>query len=376
MSTDRSSRTRAALTVALVLFLFHGPAWAQEFDETFRFDAESLRVSNLIGAVDVEGHDGDGFEVLVEIRGADAAADLVEFETDEGRRARLAVRFPDEDRFVYPELGRGRVRMDRDGDDGGWSFFGGDRIEVRGRGDGLELWADVTIRVPRDAALSVRNGVGLVGATDVAADLDLGTRSGEIRAEGIDGALEADTGSGHVEVSGVTGDLYVDTGSGDVDARGVEGARVEIDTGSGGVTLIDARGERLLIDTGSGSVETDRLGFLEVTIDTGSGSVECTALEADELVVDTGSGSVEVELTRMGSGDFEIDTGSGSIRLVLPTDASAHVWAETSSGGVDLDVAQAVVRSKERDRIEFEVGGGAARVHLDTGSGGIRIASR
>ena len=33
-------------------------------------------------------------------------------------------------------------------------------------------------------------------------------------------------------------------------------------------------------------------------------------------------------------------------------------------------------RSKERDQIEFEIGGGAARAHLDTGSGRIRIAAR
>lgn len=376
MFADHRSPVRPVLAVVLFLALTHGPVWAQEFEETFRFDAESLSVANLIGAVTVEGHDGSGFEVLVEVRGSDAAADRVEFETDDGRRARLTVHFPDEDRFVYPELGRGRVRMDRDGGGGGWSLFGGDRLEVRGRGDGTEMWADVTIRVPREAGLSVRNGVGVVRASEVVARLDLATRSGEILARGVEGDLEVDTGSGHVEVTGVSGDLYVDTGSGNVDARDIDGRSVEIDTGSGGVTLLGARGERLLIDTGSGSVETDRSSFFEVTIDTGSGSVECTALEADELVVDTGSGSVQVDLARMGDGDFEIDTGSGSIRLLLPATASAHVWAETSSGGVDLDIAEALVRSKERDRIEFEIGGGAARVHLDTGSGGIRIAAR
>jgi DUF4097 and DUF4098 domain-containing protein YvlB len=76
----------------------------------------------------------------------------------------------------------------------------------------------------------------------------------------------------------------------------------------------------------------------------------------------------------MGDGDFLIDTGSGGIELRIPRGAGADFQAETGSGGVDLDLDDGVqLRTKQRDEAAFSIGGGGARVTLDTGSGAIRI---
>ena len=366
----------AAFALALALLVITSPAVAEDFDESFTFDATTLRLSNLIGAIDVEGHDGADFQVDVRVRGEDASRDEITFEVEEGSTTTLRIVFPDERDFVYPELGsNSRTRFGL-GEGGGWNIFGRDTIEVRGRGRGLEMWADVTIRVPRDAELVVRHGVGGIEALDVNAHLDLGVRSGHARAQRVNGDVELDTGSGHVAVEAITGALRVDTGSGHVEAVDVNGPRMLIDTGSGNVRLVDAQGDHIEIDTGSGKVEVSRATFGEITIDTGSGSVDCEELAADDLSIDTGSGSVSVDLVRLGDGEFHVDTGSGGIRFSMPASASAHVWAETGSGGVDLDVAGARIVKEKRDEIEFEVGDGAARIELETGSGGIRIAAR
>jgi len=372
----RTGAPTVALSLAMALVLAAGTVQADEFDETFTFDAPLLRVSNLIGEIKIEGHAGSGFEVVAQVRGADASADEIQFETDTGKDAMLEVVFPDEDRFVYPRMGarsRSTFNMGR-GDSWGW--FRRDRIEIRGSGRGMEVWVDLTIKVPSGSELVVRHGAGTIDAVDAEAHLDLAVRSGHATATRITGDVEVDTGSGHVEIDTIVGNLRVDTGSGHVDAVAIDGTHILLDTGSGHVSLAEAKGDELEIDTGSGRVELDRAAFSKISIDTGSGSVECDEVEADDLVVDTGSGSVRVELTRMGDGEFSIDTGSGSIRFFMPAPASAEIYAETSSGGIDVDVDGADMRRKKRDEVEFVVGGGAARVDLETGSGSIRIADR
>lgn len=340
---------KGILRTALVLIVLSGlvatGVRAQEYQRTFRFDSEELVVANLIGAVTVAGGSQDGFEVVIDVRGEDATADLLEFEVAEGREGSLTVVFPvdEHDRYRYPELGRGSstisVHRNRR-EDGSWlkkvfSGLGGDRIRVSGRRSGLAVWADMTITVPEGRSLSVTNGVGTVTARN------------------IDGDLLLDTSSGAVEVETMRGDLVVDTGSGAVKVDDVRG-NVLVDTGSGGVTVTAVRGN--------------------LNVDTGSGGVTARRIEADEAKIDTGSGSVVLELDRMGRGEFIVDTGSGGVELVLPNDASARIEIETGSGGIRNRIENAQIRHKDRGELRMTVGDGAARVHVDTGSGGVEIS--
>ncbi|RKZ11730.1 hypothetical protein DRQ53_01475 [bacterium] len=376
---DRSVLRAAALTTLLILVLAGANAQA-EYDESFSFEANSLKVVNLIGAIDIEGHDGSGFLVEVRVSGDDAEPGIIEFESKEGSRAELIVGFPvdDERKYVYPELGRNsRTTFNPGrGDHGIWDIFGRGKIEVRGSGSGMELWVDVTIKVPAGSELLVLNGVGTLEARDATADMEFNLRSGSAFVHDITGELNIDTGSGHVEVDGIDGDLLVDTGSGHVDVTQIRGQRASIDTGSGHVTMRDAEVPSISVDTGSGHVEMDMVTCDDIEVDTGSGHVEIDELSANSAMVDTGSGRVRLELVEMGDGDFEVDTGSGSITFIMPANASARVQAETSSGSINVDVDDADISRQKRDYVRFEVGDGAAEVRLDAGSGGIRIASR
>jgi len=361
MRSPRSS-LRLALAVLACLALAVPPALAA-FDQSRSFQADSLTVNNLIGEVRVSGHAGSTFEVLVRVRGADASPELIEIRTKEGAAPELTVGFPihRERDYVYPALGAG-TRASFSMSEGGGSWLAeligaasSRKITVRGSGSGLEVWADVEIKVPAGAVLRVNHGVGEIHASDVEADLRLDTRAGSIDVARVRGDLLADTGSGDVTLAEVEGELSVDTGSGDVSAEGCRGRTVLIDTGSGSVTLRD-------LDTPS------------LNVDTGSGNVSASAVRADGAVIDTGSGDVELRLDRMGHGKFEVDTGSGDVTLALPADASADVRAATGSGGLPLDLGAAVeILHKDDDEIHFRVGSGAARVLIDTGSGGIRF---
>jgi len=350
--TQISLRILAVLAVVLVAAL---PQAVAGFDETRSIASDSLTVNNLIGEVVVQGHGGSGFEVVVNVRGKDGSRENIQV-VQQG--SELSVIFPpDQRKFVYPKLGAGsKTTFNPRGDSWLSEVLGGSgRVEVRGSGSGMEVWADIEIRVPSGSDLRVNLGAGHIEAENVNADVELDTHSGSIEARGIRGDLLADTGSGRVSVEDVDGEVSVDTGSGRVDVKG-------------------ARGSRLLVDTGSGSVSIDDVDVKKIEIDTGSGRVEARGVSTDSAKIDTGSGSIRLELDRMGDGSYRLDTGSGGITLALPPDASADVSADTGSGGIHLELDEPVtMRHKSRDELSFVIGSGAAKVSLDTGSGGIRI---
>jgi len=341
-----------ALFSAFVLAALPAAADAEEHRS---FDSKELTIRNLIGAVKVSGHAGSKFEVTIRVQGKDSTTPGVDIDAGSSE---LTIKFPEASKYVYPALGPGsRSTFGPDGDDGGWlsALLGTGRVTVVGNGSGVEIWADLDVKVPQGATLHVHQGVGAIEATNAKGEIDLHVRSGHVEARQVTGELSIDTGSGHVSVSDVDGKLLVDTGSGHVEVSDVRGPSVSIDTGSGHVEIEDTETDRLLVDTGSGHVKARRVS-------------------ADAADIDTGSGGVTLELARMGSGAFKIDTGSGGIDLSVPRGASMAVDAETGSGGVDVDLGDDIeVVRMERDEAEFRLGSGAARVTMSTGSGGIQI---
>lgn len=340
-------------------------AHGAEITRDFTFAAGNLDLTNLIGAIDVRQGTGDRFRVTVNLRGDDMTADLVKLEQDAGS---LDIRFPLEQHstYVYPALGRNSstttMLHEEDKSERSWlrrtfGMLAGKRVTVRGKGSGLEAWADVTVEVPAGSSLTVRNSFGNVSALDLKADLDLQTSTGGMDIRGIEGSLTLDTGSGDVKVAGVQGDL-------------------DVDTGSGHVELSDCRGQAAKLDTGSGHVEVNGLRVSTLSIDTGSGSVSVAAAAADEATIDTGSGDVEIEMERMGAGRFLLDTGSGDVDLTLPADASARITADTGSGGVDSRVPGRNFEKLDDGRRRLVLGEGAAEVRMDTGSGSVTVSRK
>ena len=360
----KSFEVKTLSITLLAVILLVTPLLAAEFTEQLTLKADELILVNLIGEVTVEQASGSVFVVDVAVRGEDASRDLIQIESDEDRKATVVVNFPTdkERKYVYPKLGRNaKTTITFHGDDhknNNWlaKLFNSShrKIKVSGSGSGLEVWADVTVRVPAGKGCVVKHGVGEIKALDVKGDLDLDIHSGPVAARRIEGSLVADTGSGSVTIEQAEGDLNVDTGSGSVVVNQCEGERVSVDTGSGSVKAEDIACDRLVIDTGSGSVRA-------------------RAVTAEDAKIDTGSGSVKLFLDRMGSGRFVLDTGSGSIELGLPSDASAEVTAETGSGSISVEIEGIHLKKSHKDYVSFTIGDGDARVLLDTGSGSIRI---
>jgi hypothetical protein len=304
----------------------------------------------------VEG--GPAGDVVVEVtRGGDDAAKLQVETGPIGGRQTLRVIYPDDD-IIYAALGYHSsstldVRDDGTFNDDHHGFGRGHRVRIRGDGSGLDAHADLRILVPAGRRIAVYLAVGKMTATNVNGDVKLDVSSADVSASGMRGSLTVDAGSGDVRVSDVAGDLNLDTGSGNVVASGV-------------------RGDDLLFDTGSGDVTLDHVEGRSLKIDTGSGNADATAVKADDLLIDTGSGDVTLELLA-GGGTINIDTGSGGVNLTLPADYGADVVLDTGSGEIDLGGIPVTVRKIAEDHIEGRIGSGTGRLHVDTGSGDVRL---
>lgn len=335
----------------MAALLMAAPLGAQEVQ---RISGSDVAIYNLAGQVEIVP--GTGSDVVVQISRGGRDASELRMETGQIRgRSTLRIVYPD-DEIVYPEMGRGsnmstRVRADGTFSDGGMGRSG-DRVDIRGRGDGMEAWADLVIQVPAGRNVAVYQAVGEVDARDVDGDLLIDTGTGKVTAVDINGALDVDTGSGSIVVRGVVGDLNVDTGSGRVEVSDVRGREIGVDTGSGSV-----RGGNLIADL--------------VVIDTGSGSIDLESVTSRDVMLDTGSGSIDVELTT-DVDRLEADTGSGGITVRAPASLGATVDIETGSGGIDLDFP-VEVRSVRRDRVRGTIGDGRGEIIIDTGSGSIRL---
>ena len=318
--------------------------------EAHRLSGADVAVFNLAG--DVEIVPGSGSDVVVEVMRGGSDASRLDIQTlrVDGREA-LVIRYP-EDRIVYTALSRNTENKVRLRDDGTWGGSGGREVTVAGSGNGMEAWADLRIAVPPGTDFALFLVVGETSLRDASGDFLIDTHSGGVDVAGAGGRLVVDTGSGAVAVDGFDGDI-------------------SIDTGSGGVELNDVQGDEVMVDTGSGGVFGSRIGAASVHVDTGSGGVELRSMSSPDVLVDTGSGEVEIELLT-DVDRLEIDTGSGGVTVRVPSSVGAQLELDTGSGGIDVDLPLEI-RESERDHLEGVLGDGRGRIHIDTGTGEIRI---
>ncbi len=349
-----ATRRGAGLATALTA-LVAGSLPAQQ---RYEVSGADVAIYNIAGLVVIEGGSGSAVAVEVTPMGRDAGRLRVDTGALNGRET-LRVIYPDRD-IVYTRWHRGSETQIRVRDDGTFNDQhagrgrddDGNRVYVSGGGSGLEAHADLRITVPRGQRLSVYLAVG------------------EAEVANVDGDLRVDVSSATIKSRDTKGKLVLDTGSGGIDATNHQGDAV-LDTGSGSITVVGVRGDALLVDTGSGSVDAADVAVRSLSIDTGSGGIDVRNAGADEIVLDTGSGSVAAELVRSPR-DLEIDTGSGGVTLTVPPDFGANVEIDTGSGGIDIDFPLQV-RRWERTHISGTIGDGGGRLHIDTGSGSVRV---
>jgi hypothetical protein len=161
--------------------------------------------------------------------------------------------------------------------------------------------------------------------------------------------------------------LVAQTGSGSVDDNGV-GTDARLSSGSGGIHATGLQGG-FSADTGSGNIYAEQTSRGDVKATTGSGSIELHNLHG-ALEAKTGSGSIKVEGAPLGP--WRLTTGSGSVELT--TGGTAFTLdASTGSGSIHSDREMLTQGTEEHHHLTGKIGGGGPLVHVETGSGSIRI---
>jgi len=188
-------------------------------------------------------------------------------------------------------------------------------------------------------------------------------RGAEMRIEVVsaDVALSGVAGRA-LNVNSVSGKLRLDS-----DAR-----EVEVDSVSGNIELT-GKAERGHLETVSGNVRARGLGG-QIKFETVSGDVDAENGDYREINAGTVSGNINLRGKPSKDARVDVETMSGDVHLYLPADVSAHLRGSTFSGSIRTDFGSV----KEEDHgpgsnLDATVGGGDARINLQTFSGDMEI---
>ena len=188
-------------------------------------------------------------------------------------------------------------------------------------------------------------------------------RGAEMRIEVVsaDVALSGVAGRA-LNVNSVSGKLRLDS-----DAK-----EVEVDSVSGNIELT-GKAERGHLETVSGNVRARGLGG-QIKFETVSGDVDAENGDYREISAGTVSGNINLRGKPSKDARVDVETMSGDVHLYLPADVSAHLRGSTFSGSIRTDFGSV----KEEDHgpgsnLDATVGGGDARINLQTFSGDMEI---
>jgi len=232
---------------------------------------------------------------------------------------------------------------------------------------------DETVSASPDGEVSVELIAGTITV--------IGWDRSEVRVTGTVGddveevEIEADRGSVSIEVelrddenhkrmqdAGADLQIYVPVGS-----------AVEAEAVSADITVKGVEGE-IEVESVSGDVELDGSAS-EIRAASVSGDIEVVSdRDLREGEFETVSGDIEFHAP-LGAGDFSFESVSGDVELYLPGGTSADFDVETFSGRIVNKLGpSADERGDEPGKsLEFTIGGGAARVEVESFSGQVTL---
>jgi hypothetical protein len=183
------------------------------------------------------------------------------------------------------------------------------RIEFRDRGDGHE----VVVEVPTTkSGFFISFGRGpdfrLRVSCPTGAELDIQTKSADVRARGMFGPSEVKTASGDINLGEIGGDARVKTASGDVQIEDVHGV-THVQTASGDLAIQRTRGD-VTGQLVSGDVWI-RDALHAVAVNTVSGDVRLDAVVEGSIDVTAISGDIVVGVRRGSRVFVDCNTISG-----------------------------------------------------------------
>ncbi len=167
------------------------------------------------------------------------------------------------------------LRLDQSGDTIELEADANHKSSFNWRGKSPKI--DLTVRVPMNMTLDVKDGSGFITIDNMANNVKVKDGSGSMDITNVRGNLDIDDGSGSLEIKNVDGNVSIEDGSGSLDITKVTGT-VDVEDGSGGLDIYDVGG-LVTIDDGSGSIHVKKLRNGLTIIEEGSGGLKMTDVE-------------------------------------------------------------------------------------------------
>jgi len=232
---------------------------------------------------------------------------------------------------------------------------------------------DQRLPAASDAQISVENIAGSVIVS--------GSGNQEVQVTGTLGAgtegLEFTGGRDRItiKVKYPQGDHHVNIGESNLTIKVPRGSRLSVETVSARIALTDFEGDSDLQSV-SGDIRLDA-SPKNVDISTVSGTIRFSGKgELDRGDFKTVSGDVEADADFSSTGRFKFETVSGDVVLKVPRGSSIDFNVASFSGTIDNDFGETPRRTNQyipSSELKFSVGGGGARVSIQTLSGKIRL---
>ena len=183
-------------------------------------------------------------------------------------------------------------------------------------------------------------------------------------------ALDLDGPYTDVVVEGVEGDVTVEVNEGDVIVRGGAG-NVSAQSVDGDLRLENTRGRVRAIGIDGSIWIIGASG--EVVAETTDGSITLERISASTVEASSVDGSIVYAGAIRPGGWYSLVTHDGDVRLYIPDDTSARITVARFDGEFVSDFPVTLPPRSQGRRATFTLGGGSARVEVETFDGDIEI---
>lgn len=174
----------------------------------------------------------------------------------------------------------------------------------------------------------------------------------EVEVEGMDSKLSVEVIEGNIQVTGGKDRVFLRSLQGAIRVEHAEG-RIDVASTHDNVTVLDSAGQ--------------------VIAEAVNGDIRISGVRSDNVEAISFSGGVLYDGTIEAGGDYYFSTHDGDIDVALGEDASAAVTIITKSGDFSADFELKLMPMTNRDRLEFVLGGGKARVRAESFSGDVHF---
>jgi DUF4097 and DUF4098 domain-containing protein YvlB len=247
--------------------------------------------------------------------------------------------------------------------------------------------ADLTIEVPRTAAVAINADHGDVHVSELHAPVTIASRAGDLDLSGIDGTVTAHVNNDDASVSArsLTGAFTLAGRAGDISLSNIDGA-VMLQGDFFGTTHVERINGPLRFETSrthfaaaridgeldveSGDLQANRL-LGPVTLSTRDRTIELDDV-AGPITVSNRNGAVSVT-TATPLGPVDIANEHGSVDLGLPGTGGFVLDAQTRNGDMENDFGLQTQGDDEQHQLAGTIAGGGPKIRVATSDGDVTI---